>query len=665
MKFFYTLFILLNTTNFLSAQTITTTVIKPPAQLRCNDVPAKKNNVVFGSIPPNSQDKPVIIFVHGWFDNGYSWFMANNKWYEETYNSGYRTAYFFHSFSDAFQSNGKVVAEMIRKTCQHYNTKNVVAMCHSKGGLDMEWALYNEGVWDSIQGVITLSTPYYGAPLIDLIKNPIIRLVTENIPFVGPIFRGQGTYQMQTSYMTGVVRPMMDNNVNNKPQKFHSFAAWGGSHNTELPATVKDDILKIIFPDYQPLCFDMPGFGTFTGGLMSAGMKVTELLTKLIAVQPQYNNPQRNTSDNDGLVPFYSAIRPGSILISQPKPSTHSYLNHIDELFSWYAWDIVKPEVEYFKDHPVFRTPKPVANNVYTDEKLVFQPISDVQLIQTKVIKVDNAATSKLYVVGNYKNEKISVLDENNKLVKTIDLNIDVENVYSLFHEIDLSSLPSDKNYILQSSVPITGFFQDGNKASVQLNISANKTYYADEELGFELILNDWLDNPEATVVKGVLSRNMNENAEVMYDKIIPISFVFDEEKQVFICKDKLSLDAGIYNLSVYAESDKINRFVTTSILMKQERKAIADDKNLFSVFPNPSNDVININFSASENADYSIEIFDVVGKKMSEKNIGTVNVGTHQIQLSAKENNLANGSYIISLNINGERKSSKVMVIN
>jgi triacylglycerol esterase/lipase EstA (alpha/beta hydrolase family) len=662
MKSLYTLIGIFFFSIVVSAQNVTTSVIQPPSQLRCNDVPAKLNNVVFGAIPPNSQDKPVIVFVHGWFDNGYSWFMANNKWYEKAYNEGYRTAYFFHSFSDAFQKNGKVVAEMIRKTCQHYNTNNVVAVCHSKGGIDMEWALYNENVWDSIAGVVTLSTPYYGAPLIDVISNPIIRLITENIPFIGPIFKGQGTYQLQPAYMAGVVRPMMDNNQYNRPEKFHSFSGTGLDHRTVLPASIPDDALKIIFPTYNPICINLPGFGAVLGDLMTAGMVVTGNITRIVPVQPRYNNPQRNTTINDGLVPYYSGIRPGSVVV-KPPTSPQAYLSHIDELFSWYTWDIVKPEVEYFKDHPVFRTIKSNIQNQPTEQETEEPVVSNMQFIQSNNIAIQN--TNKLYVVGEYKDVAIKVLDENNNLVKTINLNNEVTSLYSIFNEIDLSKLPANKVLTLQSSVPLIGLLNDGKNATVSLNTQADKTYFSNEALGFEVSLNDWSDNIETIVIKGYLNRNMNENGEVIWDKVIPVSFVFDNEKQLFVCKDKLDLESGIYNLSIYADGNTLKRFATTSVLVKQERKQNTDSDNLFSVFPNPANDAVTVQFNATENNNYSIEVFDMLGKKLIEKNFKNIISGSQQIQFSTDEYNLSKGAYLISLNINGERKNCKVLVLN
>lgn len=663
MKFFYTLFIFFSVNFFLSAQTITSTVIKKPTELRCNEVPAKLNNIVFGAIPPNSQNQPVVVFVHGWFDNGFAWFMAKNKWYENSYNAGYRTAFFFQSTSGAFEDNGKVVAAMIRETCRHYNTNKVIAVCHSKGGYDMDYALYNENVWDSVQGVITLSTPYWGAPMSDMIAVPFFRTILEAIPIVGPIFKGKGSYQMQTAYMAGVVRPMMDNHPNNRPEKFHCFGAWGYAHPTVLPNAISDDILKVVFPDYQPLCLDIPGFGAFGSSLMSTFMGFTGYVTEIAAIQPKYENPQKNHQQNDGLAPYYSAIRPGSVVISQPPPSQQSFLNHIDVLLSSYTWNIVQPEIEYFKSHPVLRKSNPV--NVVAENIVEATPsVSNAQFIQSNTIKINNVMASKLYLVGEYKNEIIKVFDENNRLVNTLPLNMTTEAMYDIFHEVDLSFLPANKRYTLKSSAQLTGLLKDGNSATLELNTNSDKTYYTDEPLNINVSLNDWTDNLSATTVKGYLNRNMDENGNVIYDKLIPVTFSYDETSQKFICNSKAELPDGVYNISVFAEGKDLKRFATTSILIKQERKIINQIDNLFSVFPNPANDIINVQFNAAANTNYTFEVFDVVGKKLTEKNI-TTNSGTQQIQIFAKENNLARGSYLITLSVNGERKSSKVVVLN
>lgn len=662
MKLLYILFFSFFLCIQLSAQTITSTVIKKPSELRCNEVPAKLNNIVFGAVPPNSQNKPVVVYIHGWFDNGFAWFMAKNKWYENSYNAGYRTAFFFQSVSGAFEDNGKVIAEMIRETCRHYNTDRVIAVCHSKGGYDIDYALYNENVWDTVQGVITLSTPYWGAPMSDMIAVPFFRTILELIPIVGPIFQGKGSYQMQTAYMAGVVRPMMDNHPNNRPDKFHCFAAWGYEHPTVFPNAIPDDILKVVFPNYNPLCLDIPGFGALAGNLMTGFMGFTGLLTNISAIQPKYENPQKNHQLNDGLAPYYSAIRPGSVVISQPPPSQQSYLNHIDVLLSSNMWNIVQPEIEYFKDHPVFRK----GNVKNTQPVNVETPpaISDIQFIQSKTIEINTQSTNKLYLVGEYKNEKISIYDEYHQLVKIVELNFTTQMMYDIFHEVDLSFLANNKKYTLESTVLLTGLLKDGNFASVQLNTNSDKTYFAGEPLNIEVTLNNWTDNLSATIVKGFLNRNIDENGVVIYDKMIPITFEYDEAKQAFVCNNKVGLPNGIYNISVFVSGEELKRFVTTSILIQQERKSFNDDKSFMAVYPNPSNDVMTIQFDAKENTNYSIELFDIVGKKLFQKSINNLS-GIQQVQLSVKEHNLAKGSYLISLSENGERSSSKVVVIN
>ncbi|MBK9327826.1 MAG: T9SS type A sorting domain-containing protein [Sphingobacteriales bacterium] len=661
MKFFYTVMVSCLFPLVSFAQTVTTTIIKPPALLQCGEVPARLNNVVLGAAPPDSDDKPVIVFVHGWFDNGYAWFMAKNKWYENTYNAGYKSAFFFQSYSDEFEKNGKIIAEMIRQTCRHFNTNRVIAVCHSKGGYDMEYALYNENMWDTVQGVITLSTPFRGAPMSDLIAVPIIRSLLESMPIVGPIFKGKGSYQMQTAYMAGVVRPMMDNHPENRPEKFHCFASWGLDHKTVLPDAMPDDILKVVFNDYRPICVDIPGFGTLAGDLMSGFMNITGNLSRIVQVQDKYNNPQKNIYDIDGLAPYFSSIRPGAVAFSQPPPSQHSYLNHIDVLLSSYMWDKVFPEIQYFKDHPVLRKKNWVETPAATAD---YQPVSDIQLIQSKSIELNMDTPGKLYLVGEYKDAALAVYNDKNELVKTIDLTIATKAMFDIFHEIDLSFLTPGKKYALKSSVELTGFLKDGKQAAIQLSVPSDKTFYADEPLGLIVHVQDWTDNVFLTKVRGFLSRNINEQGEVIWDKLIPVTFVWDEIEKAFVCQDKLSLDNGIYNLSVWAEGTSLKRFATTSILLKQTKKNLGQDNNALTIYPNPSNGNFYVQFDAQPETNYQIVIYNPLGQQVFIKNLpGDVTI-KQTVQVDALSNNLSKGTYLVTLYGNGDRKAAQAVLI-
>jgi Secretion system C-terminal sorting domain len=79
-----------------------------------------------------------------------------------------------------------------------------------------------------------------------------------------------------------------------------------------------------------------------------------------------------------------------------------------------------------------------------------------------------------------------------------------------------------------------------------------------------------------------------------------------------------------------------------------------------FDLYPNPSENNVKIRINkASANKDNSLKIFDIVGNLVSERVLGKVN-GNHveTIDLS----NIANGQYIIQLNIDGVKSSKKII---
>lgn len=660
MKNLYLSFLSVIFVSVLSAQPVTTKVIPKPSQLRCSDVPAKLNSVILGATPPNSEQQPVIVFVHGWFDNGYAWFMAKNKWYEKCYNAGYKSAFFFHSYSDEFEKNGRVIAEMIRQTCRHYNTNKVIAVCHSKGGFDIEWALYNEGLADSVQGVITLSTPYWGAPMSDLIANPFIRPILEAIPIVGPVFQGKGSYQMQTAYMAGVVRPMMDNHPQNQPEKFHCYAAWGMNHTTVLPDAIPDDILKVVFRDYQPLCLDIPGFGKLAGDLMSAGMSVIGSISRLVQVQPKYDNPSRNQQYLDGLAPYYSSIRPGAVNISEPPPSQQSNLNHIDVLLSSYMWDIVQPEIEYFKTNPVLRKAP-----LQPQEQLsvqAFQPYSDVQFEQGNELLMAAHPNRKLYVVGDYSQE-VQVTDIHGKILPKLPLYVSTKSLFDVVHEVDLSAYPQEA-LILKSTTPLTAFIQDGSPAAIQLHLPEKQTYEA-QDVQVKVSLAQWPQHPEQVNIQGFLTRNMDAQGELVSSAPVALTFYWEEKEQAYMSKAPQQLDAGVYNISVTAAGNDIKRFATSSILVKSITKNVVDASMQLTVFPNPATDRIAINVETATAGNYTLQFTDVQGRLLATLPLSYLASGKQEVSVSVKQYQLPAGMCWITLtDVSGKVQARQSVVI-
>jgi pimeloyl-ACP methyl ester carboxylesterase len=630
--------------NSLLAQNITEYTLPPAPIFKCGDAPAKLNQVLYGATPPNSAQNPVVVFVHGWFDNGYSWFMAKNQWYHNLYNKNIRTAFLFQSQSGSFQDNGKIVANMIRKVCLHYNTNKVIAVCHSKGGFDIEWAMYNYGIEDSVSNVITLSTPYWGAPIVDLISNPIIRLVTENIPIVGPIFKGAGTYQMQAAYMAGVVRPMMDNHPKNKPDKFRCFASWGYLHPTELPNNIPDDILKVVFYDsYRPLCIDIPGLGSIGGGLMNVFMAATGLVTASISIQASYQNPSKNTYMNDGLAPYYSSIRPGAIEISERPNAASNNLNHIDVLLSKYTWNVVNNELEDIMSNSN-RNSKLSASNVRinTNEPIVN---SSMQWIDGADFNftIKNNKNASIMLLGNYDNLQAKIFNSKGELIKTEIVNNQAMQLWEIFKILNINSLESDE-YTVKFSKPIKAIVLDENDAKLELSIIDDKIIVQAE---------NWHVLHDDIAIKVQLNRNIDENGLVIWDKIIPVDLKYSIENQRFESEKLTNLETGNYNVSAYATTKKLKRFATTSYYFNSKNVEDSDIK----IYPNFVKDDFVLTWKNDEPVQ-NIFIYDVHGRLMYQIEIDK-QMEEQQIKLSARKMNLNSGMYIVKIN----QHSAKILV--
>ncbi len=82
----------------------------------------------------------------------------------------------------------------------------------------------------------------------------------------------------------------------------------------------------------------------------------------------------------------------------------------------------------------------------------------------------------------------------------------------------------------------------------------------------------------------------------------------------------------------------------------------------LFQNQPNPFNKVSSINYEIEKSAAVSLNIYDVTGKKVAERNEGTQSSGKHVVNFNAE--NLSAGVYYYSLTVGENTTSSKKMVV-
>lgn len=86
-------------------------------------------------------------------------------------------------------------------------------------------------------------------------------------------------------------------------------------------------------------------------------------------------------------------------------------------------------------------------------------------------------------------------------------------------------------------------------------------------------------------------------------------------------------------------------------------------DITLQSVFPNPTNNYVNIAFQLAESSEIEIEIIDIPGKNVINYGIKKYSVGEHKLQLDTKD--LKPGIYFIRINSENHSTNKKLVIVN
>ncbi len=72
------------------------------------------------------------------------------------------------------------------------------------------------------------------------------------------------------------------------------------------------------------------------------------------------------------------------------------------------------------------------------------------------------------------------------------------------------------------------------------------------------------------------------------------------------------------------------------------------NSSNLFSVFPNPVSDIINLTMNFENASDAQLEIIDAQGKMIANPSLGYKVQGEHTVSINVS--NLSNGLYLLKI---------------
>ncbi len=81
-----------------------------------------------------------------------------------------------------------------------------------------------------------------------------------------------------------------------------------------------------------------------------------------------------------------------------------------------------------------------------------------------------------------------------------------------------------------------------------------------------------------------------------------------------------------------------------------------------FSIYPNPAQDVTNINFTLSKSSNVSLDIYNIQCQKVKTLNFGIMSAGAHTNSINVSE--LSNGTYFMNATMGEEKSTSKFVIV-
>ncbi|WP_108802072.1 T9SS type A sorting domain-containing protein [Aquimarina sp. Aq107] len=553
--------------------------------------PLFKSTIHYGATPSNYNGK-VIVFNHGYIDLNQSQFLFDNSFYQKTYDEGYQAVFVATTRGGGIWVNGELLAESIDIVTNKYNVADVYIIAHSNGGKAAEAAMIQYGKKDKVEQVFALGTPYWGTYLADISQMPWLnwawRLTGLN----------EGARTSTTYYCRDVVRPYLDNNENNEPEKFVVLGASGYFNGSNLLA-------RAAF--------------TVTGGI-------------LLPIQ----------GANDGVAPYRSTLRPGAIYVFK-KNDYRAFFDHIDVSFGQFSWPYVKSYIQNRsqKSNPSFENINP-KNYIITSNYYIIHSENEYD----EIILDKNSRFAVAEII--HENPKATFQGINKK--QTDQLKINTQGNHRSV--ISLSS----NNIKLQSNSRFAAFVKQNNGITMSLeNQIRNKYPLLKVDISSTQKNNSLLTNIET---RGVIIRTSNiDGTQVQSD---PEIITFDKINESFYYDTK-NLEEGVYSLFLNAESTaNFKRSIISGFVVGDINKALTFntevnkplDKNEKSIKLSP-NSVKNYallslqGYSISDKI--SLAVYDITGKKM--KSFEMKAAKNSEFDISEKLQQLPSGIYLLQVN--------------
>ncbi|MFN3781272.1 MAG: immunoglobulin domain-containing protein, partial [Candidatus Kapaibacteriota bacterium] len=162
---------------------------------------------------------------------------------------------------------------------------------------------------------------------------------------------------------------------------------------------------------------------------------------------------------------------------------------------------------------------------------------------------------------------------------------------------------------------------------------------------------------------------------EIIADGTEPLTYqwykdgvqIVDANQSTYEKSSVTNEDAGTYYCKVQNDCGEVvsnNCIVSVTLKQVAGLQSSINDIILEQNNPNPVNSHTIISFSVPNEGNASVEIFDVVGRKVATLFNGPVASGTYNISFNLEEFDLPSGTYIYKLHFNGTELTRQMLVI-
>ncbi len=554
--------------------------------------PLFKSTIHYGVTPPNYNGK-VLLFNHGYIDLNQNQFLFDNSFYQKTYDEGYQAVFVATTRGGGIWVNGELLAESIDIITEKYKVADVSIIAHSNGGKAAEAAMIQYGKKDKVQQVFALGTPYWGTYLADISQMPWLnwawRLTGLN----------EGARTSTTYYCRDVIRPYLDNNPNNEPEKFVVLGASGYFNGSNLLA-------RAAF--------------TVTGGI-------------LLPVQ----------GANDGVAPYRSTLRPGAEYVFR-KNDYRAFFDHIDVSLGQFSWPYVKSYLQNrsYKNNQILETENP-ANFITTSDYYIIHSENEYEQITLD----KNSAFAVAEIIHENPTAEFQALDLTNTQLYNL------KTQYEKDHKTVISF--SESNIQLKSDTRFAAFVRQNNGITMSLEHQIKNDFptlkvdiYSNQKNN-ESLLN--------TEVRGVIIKTSRIDGSPLQNE--PEIIAFNRKKGSFYFDTK-DLDEGVYSLFLNSESNgNFKRSIISGFVVGDVKKVLKNEQNVrpvnetkksIQIVPNSVKNQALLSLQGYDIInEISLKVYDITGKKITDF-VMPVNQNS-QYDISEKLRILKGGIYLLQVN--------------